>query len=404
MSNPHVRNDNRADLTSNYSLWDTEDPLNLMSDYDPAKCAIDDGHPCGKCQELGEIQADIRRAYDLLKISAQKRRGVKGKINQVHDHLIRRLPPELISRIFKTRIESSDDLAQDTIENSGAPIRQLPWLSEVDLSAPLILSAVCRGWRQIAFSTPDLWTTVVIYLKPRDIHPSAQHMLQLTQWLDRSKDLPLDIFILEPSYAFEATYLKLFDVIKAYVDRWQSLTLTSGSKTWRKLLGDGTFTLPKTSVLEHLHLRRLSLSVLPVQLDYYLSNITMVTMEYASVSDFFEVIHHCPKLRKLDVNVMIWDDNPESLRLEFPILHGSLEFLRLCAFEEHFKFLLDHLVLSSLNCIVLSFRSGRDSSFPADKLISFLIRSKCPIQTFELWDLDGLHITDSQLIAILEHL
>ncbi|KAF8891966.1 hypothetical protein CPB84DRAFT_1783937, partial [Gymnopilus junonius] len=60
-------------------------------------------------------------------------------------------------------------------------------------SAPLIISAVCKRWREIAFDIPDLWTTPKIYL-----YSSKKVALQqrlLSAWLARSGRRPLDISV-----------------------------------------------------------------------------------------------------------------------------------------------------------------------------------------------------------------
>lgn len=65
-----------------------------------------------------------------------------------------------------------------------------------DKEAPLLLGLVCRGWRQIVYSTPKLWTSIHIIGSP-STHPS--HALDvarreaISSWLSRSGGLPLSI-------------------------------------------------------------------------------------------------------------------------------------------------------------------------------------------------------------------
>ncbi|KAK1220863.1 hypothetical protein PQX77_016342 [Marasmius sp. AFHP31] len=76
--------------------------------------------------------------------------------------------------------------------------------------APLLLTSVCRSWRETALSTPTLWRSIHIYLPvphwPHDSNGSYISALRdrkerLKGWLDRSGALPLTI-----SLATDASY------------------------------------------------------------------------------------------------------------------------------------------------------------------------------------------------------
>ncbi|KAL0574102.1 hypothetical protein V5O48_007861 [Marasmius crinis-equi] len=92
--------------------------------------------------------------------------------------------------------------------------------------APLLLTVVCRLWREIALQTPRLWNGIHVYL-PRILPPSRSNPLPslirrrregVKTWLDRSGTLPITFSIcLQPltAYAYsdaeaaEATIQKL---------------------------------------------------------------------------------------------------------------------------------------------------------------------------------------------------
>ncbi|KAL0058706.1 hypothetical protein AAF712_014617 [Marasmius tenuissimus] len=64
-------------------------------------------------------------------------------------HPIRRLPPEILSEIFRIRAFNEMDLERNDFPGS-LDTRKAPWT----------LSQVCRTWRLVAVSMPDLWTQV----------------------------------------------------------------------------------------------------------------------------------------------------------------------------------------------------------------------------------------------------
>ena len=85
---------------------------------------------------------------------------------------IRRLPPEVLSEIFLCYKD----------ENSVS----LPRLNK----APLLLGGVCGRWRTIALSTPRLWNSFALTIRPKYLKSDA--MLAKT-WLARAATCPLTI-------------------------------------------------------------------------------------------------------------------------------------------------------------------------------------------------------------------
>ncbi|KIJ41287.1 hypothetical protein M422DRAFT_780424 [Sphaerobolus stellatus SS14] len=82
--------------------------------------------------------------------------------------LVNRLAPEILSMIFICSL----------------PEVGVPSLHE----SPLILLQVCQYWRNVAYTTPELWTTLNFHLRPATLSPRAL----LSLWLDRSGILPID--------------------------------------------------------------------------------------------------------------------------------------------------------------------------------------------------------------------
>ncbi|KAI0345937.1 hypothetical protein BDW22DRAFT_1353574 [Trametopsis cervina] len=111
---------------------------------------------------------------------------------------IDRLPVELLIQIFVhcSRLASGSSLPQ------------------------LVISEVCRFWREIVLNTPHAWQQISLDDRQRSIR--ASHT-QAALWLDRSQSLPVDIHInLEDA----DNLLPLVSPLLTHVRRWGRLTLT----------------------------------------------------------------------------------------------------------------------------------------------------------------------------------
>ncbi|KAL0070409.1 hypothetical protein AAF712_002240 [Marasmius tenuissimus] len=147
---------------------------------------------------LDDVEGSISRVEDAirsLETNLNQLRRKQHKLNtyaQEHKALLspaRRLVPEIWSEIFLWC------LPQHTLEHhmsrrsvSGAPVTDTSFDD-----APLLMTRVCSSWRQIALSTPRLWSNITYTV----CRPSAfKHQLQkLETWLSRSGATPLSVVI-----------------------------------------------------------------------------------------------------------------------------------------------------------------------------------------------------------------
>ncbi|KAJ7691852.1 hypothetical protein B0H16DRAFT_1853033 [Mycena metata] len=117
------------------------------------------------------------------------------------------LPPDLVSDIFVHFLPVYPKRAPHT-----------------GLLSPITLGQICRPWREIAFSTPQLWRTFKLVLPARDSKRSGQadhvHMA-MEAALCRSRSCPLSVEL--RCNRFETT--PLFETIIAHRACWQHLRL-----------------------------------------------------------------------------------------------------------------------------------------------------------------------------------
>jgi F-box-like len=160
--------------------------------------AVEEG--CDPRDELADLDALLER----LKI---KRYDLKRKINRLHSPIVRQLPPEVMSTIFEFCLP-------DFTGN------QLIAFFKEDLSFPTSLGAICSYWRDIAWSTPSLWSSLVVGVtKGHNPHVLAGIV---QEWLSRSGQLPLSIRIL--AY-HEKIVSGLTHIINQHSTRWSDLDL-----------------------------------------------------------------------------------------------------------------------------------------------------------------------------------
>ncbi|KAJ6482176.1 hypothetical protein C8R47DRAFT_1134224 [Mycena vitilis] len=117
------------------------------------------------------------------------------------------LPSDIISAIFVHCVDRRGE--REWYEGEG------PVLSEH--APPLLLGEICREWKSIAWSTPELWNQIQV-LCPCEIESELPF---LEEWLSRSGTLPLTIEL-----AYKGSSDNLLDILKRHSGQLQNLTLT----------------------------------------------------------------------------------------------------------------------------------------------------------------------------------
>jgi hypothetical protein len=170
---------------------------------------------CNRCEDAVEegcypaYSWDKLDKFDALDRLRLKHYDRKRKINRLHSPIVRQLPPDVTSTIFEFCLP---DFTDHLIS---------PYTKE-DVSIPLSLGAICSYWRDIAWSTPSLWSSLVV----RVTRSHDSHIVTgiAQEWLARSGQLPLSIRIFSELYVRKAVSA-LADIINQYSTRWSELDL-----------------------------------------------------------------------------------------------------------------------------------------------------------------------------------
>ncbi|KII84432.1 hypothetical protein PLICRDRAFT_365336 [Plicaturopsis crispa FD-325 SS-3] len=115
---------------------------------------------------------------------------------------IQRMPPEVLGEIFAFSLPAGR------------------WIEPKIDEAPLLLCRVCRRWRNIAISTPSLWSSISITVAE---HHSKPQLPLIQTWLSRSGHRPLSFSIYAPANAEIAG--AILEVYMPHIARWSAVAL-----------------------------------------------------------------------------------------------------------------------------------------------------------------------------------
>ncbi|PPQ80575.1 hypothetical protein CVT25_001607 [Psilocybe cyanescens] len=366
---------------------------------------------------------------------------LRADINRYHDPITRRLPPEIVSTIFESYAQ---DYAEEKIDDEG----ETGWEISKNDRSPLVLGAVCRSWRQISWSSPQLWTHIGIRLT----RPDDWNCLEITQkWLDRSHQLPLSIHLSihqpEPLLAVDPreVFSRLISLINQQSSRWQNLRVFCSPVLLPLIRGDGhgapilhSLSVAHPQFLEQIDSIEFSFASVKCRPTYFLSlNLSFQSfhIDWSQVTkaqftesidiylnEFIELLQQAPQLVDCQVPVII-DSEPTYQLPQLPVVHRNLQSLTLGTYRGTklrlvFNILLfpqlAHLCLvaildSHLGCFVdLITRSGcRITSLELRRIVCHyesllrLLRNTSSLRELELRDCADLYSAEIDLHRLL---
>ena len=335
--------------------------------------------------------------------------NLKAQVNTAKSPFLRMLPAELIAEIFLFCLEipAPDDEPR-----------------EVDSSIPLKLGSVCTGFRAIAWSTPSLWSAVVLNIKAAWKIPSQS--ILLSDWLTRSGHLPLSIW-LSSSENVHWTFARpesLLKVINAFSSRWRYVDIRLPSSCYGCLPPSNEL-LPMLQSLtlkppggqgDRTHqidictaplLKRISLQCLYLRsIKFAWDVLTTLELDSFYIDESLEMLHQASNLANFNLRCIIGGDDSHLLPEE-PIVRPSLCSLTLVNDKPtDISVMLNKITTPSLR--ELRFTADGITYAPSSPLINLFIRSSCPLKTLSLSQCSIISGTEFKhllsLVPSLEHL
>ncbi|KAL0569358.1 hypothetical protein V5O48_012609 [Marasmius crinis-equi] len=173
-------------------------------------------------QRLDDLNAHITRLEETL----ERVRGERDTLRtHIEDHRallspFRRFPEDVLREIFAWCL-------------NPYPIRSAA-------HAPLLLTTICRYWREIALTTPRLWSSIHIFIPQfRNVQRFeeliSQRIAGVDRWLRHSGDMPLTLSIAfdlaMPTFTYDIAQAMLrtgqlvMDTFFRYRTQWKDVTL-----------------------------------------------------------------------------------------------------------------------------------------------------------------------------------
>jgi len=187
-------------------------------------------------KQLEDMKAEMDRLQAELSSVKSKYDSLYHQFNSCASliTLPRRVPDDVLEEIFYQSLPT----------DRNAPLD--------NNATPLIFTRICRQWRQVAFASPRLWSTIHIhalpnfydpwkYFHPDKPQPNRDNLRAAAalEWLKRSGDLPLQISLIAYSDPFGD--LLVFDpylsLLVPFCSRWKSLILEGDSSSFSRILG-----------------------------------------------------------------------------------------------------------------------------------------------------------------------
>ena len=349
-------------------------------------CILRDGGPCLVCKEDMELEQKIQELQD-------RRRILRTRVNASHDPFHFKFPPEIASLIFS--------LSVTWLEH------QPNFYTSRILPTPFLLGSVNRRWRQLARSTPQLWSTLSFTL---DKQTGIQSLPQIHDWLQLSGSLPLSFYIFNEGTkpAVQEIYDPIIDALNQHSRRWRKVVLHLPTPFFNRFRGTAPpynlweLRLVNTSIPNNSRdispifrmnwqpsPTRLTITCLPLSgIDIGWDNLKSLTIGTATTVECIEAIRRAPLLEYCSLS------NIEPATGDLSISTGIVRHIRLRELSisstggDILTSFMDAMKFPSLE--EFTFISGQEYIYlDTDSLISLLNRSGSSLKKLTLDTVDG---------------
>ncbi|KAF7340211.1 F-box domain-containing protein [Mycena venus] len=340
-------------------------------------------------RQLTQIEAAISQQKSALASLERDKEALQRQLYAASNFPVLTLPVEITTKIFSQCLPDVEYLRS--------------CFSQVKLQAPMVLTGVCRAWRDITLTTPALWAALYLPLNlmnPAFVTETGRVEEFIDKWINRAGLYPLSLIFYTregPNFEKEAKNpigpIRLREIIHRYAHRVQYLELGMPQDHIRQLgLDSCSFPLLQEAALGdsrgdrnpqipfRVYGNAPQLRELCLLSDTVLSSYTTPCLQLTKFEgeiDTLELFTLAPNLIEAQCFLLDLSFVPASA-----ILHSRLESLTFSApwGYENPANPLPHLTLPALRS--LSF--GQLEESPVQSLYSFLTRSSPPLRTLSV--------------------
>ncbi|KAG2067317.1 hypothetical protein BDR04DRAFT_1105192 [Suillus decipiens] len=337
-----------------------ETPYSRVAFFNPDHCAVEH-----KDQSINAIIAERQQQLDtvLYEIShletimdgiqnlrqhlVEKKNKIIGSINS-HERLksvMWRLPTEILSQIFISCLPEDK------------------YLSPASRLAPLLLTRICRRWREVAVGMPSLWCRLRLAVEHNDWQKRA---LCYDSWLKRTSGHPISLAL----RCYDNWSPLARSLLQPYIHQISSLDIDFQRMEQPECVFKDFSVLQELIIPNHITFKLLS-SFAPIW-----AHLTKVEISIDKQDAFIRLLRLCPNLLSLTNHMAFFQQ--KSLK---PFTHAKLETLRLYGNPWISRNPLWGMfsTLSLPNLRVLDV--WNISRWPHEEFKTFLARSACPLES-----------------------
>ena len=281
---------------------------------------------------------------------------------------IHTLPPELLCEALILALPSNEEILKRS-QMIRPPDRR------PQSTTPFTVCAICSLWRSLAFSTPQLWQQVFVYISACTGRRLARRKaVGLAQWAKRALSLPLTLFIFcDPDRVRldkGGSLSPIVSVLNEHATRWKYLYLQSLEVRWIASLSR-LFFFGEWHSLRQAYFK--NLVDLPQNRTIPWAQLTHLQIcAYLSGEDAMSIFRMCSKHVELSICVF-WDPD-----LVMAANHVTLHDLVTFSVKSYRPSeILEALSLPSLRDLHLYAVSPTD----LPSLLNFFTRSSCTLDT-----------------------
>ena len=322
---------------------------------------------------LGEELASIETITSQL---ARRRASCRRRINELSSTTAR-VPSEILIEIFR--------IACQPVKNGRRTRKAV---------TPLFIGSICRQWRDVAWSTPLLWNTILLHISRK--HHGTQVQL-LRDRLLKARSAPLNIRLTaeDDAHCAVETIMRILVTSSDYWLTFDSLLPPLNHDIFKNInfpmltsvslhISGSTFTTSHTHPVNNMFL--IAPKLVDVYLDCYSSSVMLPWEQVRrfrsgalSVAECVKVLRQSPNLEECYFR---YTDYPDGLISETVISHAQLKYLDIVIEDFWSMSLFDRITLPSLSNLRIQ-TYGR-KGFLLSSLTSLVLRSDCNLERFTI--------------------
>ncbi|KAG2087526.1 uncharacterized protein F5147DRAFT_781289 [Suillus discolor] len=330
---------------------------------------------------IASLLCHIARLTKLGQKAPANKQNISQPINKEPRPAASCLPAELLSEIFMRTLPPFDELFPPS-----------------KLRSPMLLTRICRRWREVAVGTPGLWCRLFGRFMSSHCRHRKKESFCYDTWLKRSQGLPLSLEVM----CFPNP---LIGLLQHYTNQISSLRIVCCAATHDLLLND----LPALQVLtldgqiNYSQSKRSTVARSILNHSFTLRSLTVTGNEPSFYSADFDPFKNSRWTHLTDVNICVRQKNvlvallqqaPNLSSVKIFIIdihpepplpvklckHEKLQLLHIRSFEPFLSlpYMFNALSLPNLRNFIAN--EGMQPEWPHEEFKAFLARSKCPLE------------------------